>query len=91
LFVFYDNPEHNEYPRNARNIANEQQIADHMMGRLSSVLAKAPNDYEGQFQINKIRSLPLPPMEGPFSETFQRCAVEFANDFYSFAAETNPT
>ena len=86
LFIFYENPEHGEYPRNTRNFANEQRITDHMMGRLSSVLAKPPTQYEGQFTADRTRPLPLPPMQGPFSETFQRCAAEVTSDFYSFVA-----
>jgi hypothetical protein len=86
LFIFYNNPEHNEYPRNTRNISNERHIADNMMGRLSSVFPRAPIEYESQLMHERITSLPLID-NGPFSETFQICAAEFANDFYSFVLD----
>jgi hypothetical protein len=56
------------------------------MGRLSSVFPRAPIEYESQLMHERITSLPLID-NGPFSETFQICAAEFANDFYSFVLD----
>jgi hypothetical protein len=78
LFIFFENPEHNKYPRNARNYEKEQQIGAQMMGGLSSILPRAPTEYEGQYVKDKIRPLPrLPLMDWPFGKTFRSCANEF--------------
>ncbi len=85
LFVFYNNQEHNNYPRNQRNIAEEQRIADQMMGRLSSILTKAPTEYNDQFRQDRIRPLPLIiESKVTYDETFRKCNSEFSSEFYSF-------
>ena len=87
LFIFIDNPDHNEYPRNPRNIPEEQRISDQMMGRLSGYLPRAPSQYEGQIIPDRIRSMPWTlDHTSSFGETFHQCTAEFAGVFYSFVA-----
>lgn len=84
LFVFYVNTEHGDYPRNRRNLAEERRLADAIMGRFSSVLAKAPIEYEDQFRQDRVRTLPLI-IDKPVSDTFRLCHSEFSGQFHSFA------
>jgi hypothetical protein len=83
LFVFYINPEHEEYPRNKRNLAEERRIGDIIMGEFSGTLAKAPIEYEDQLRQEKMRSLPLV-TDKPVLDTFRQCNSAFSDQFYSF-------
>lgn len=86
LTIFYENPDHNEYPRNPRNIPEEQRIARQMMGRLSGDLPLASPEYFGDTKQERVRTLPWTDVDhsSTFGDTFERCAAEFAGEFYSF-------
>jgi hypothetical protein len=85
LTVFYGNPEHNPYPRNARNMPSEHLVADRIMGRLSSYFERAPYSYEDYFNQERVRTLPLT-INWPPDETFRMCNYEFSSEFFSFVA-----
>ncbi len=57
MSVFYSNPEHNPYPRNARNAMEETSIGQKTLGKLAAPFGLAPMDYPEQFTKEKIRSL----------------------------------
>lgn len=90
LFIFYQNPEHNPYPRNPRNFNEERVIAEKMMGTLAGSFPRAPTDYLEEIKADKIRSWPL---DAPLNENkfFRTCADAFSRDFYEFISSWLPS
>jgi hypothetical protein len=82
LSLLYVNPEHNDYPKNARNFADERIVGDRLMGALASVVPHAPTDYPAQFSAAKVRPLPLE--DTLFDSVYRTCSREFVGSFYSF-------
>jgi hypothetical protein len=83
LSVLYDNPEHNDYPKNARNMTEEWLIGNRLMGALASIIQHAPSDYPDQLSASKVRSFPI--QDVPFDPLYEQCSREYAGLFYSFA------
>lgn len=83
LYIFYTNPEYNQYPRNPRDFAAENVVREKMMRGLSGVLPRAPIDYPLEFKQERVRTLPLE-TSTPLSQAFHLCSKEFSEEFYSF-------
>ena len=86
LSIFYNNPEHNPYPRNARNAMEELSIGQKTLGKLALPFGLAPMDYPEQFTKDKIRSLHeiqgLNWMEG--LDSYKLCTRELTDGFNDF-------
>jgi hypothetical protein len=82
LSLLYINPEHNDYPKNARNFADERIVGNQLMGALVGVIPHAPIDYPDQFSAAKVRPLPLEDIL--FDSVYRTCSGEFVGSFYSF-------
>jgi hypothetical protein len=83
LFILYQNPDHNPYPRNPRNFDEERVLSEKLMGGLSGFLPRAPRDYVEEIKAEKVRPWPL---STPLNENtyFHICAREYSQDFYTF-------
>ena len=86
LFIFYNNTEHGDYPRNPRNYTEEHRFGTKNMGRLSRVVQRAPSHYSLEFKKEKVRSLPLE-LNQSMDSVFYSCSKEFTGGFYSWAGE----
>lgn len=85
LYIFYGNPEHNDYPRNPRDFGAETKVVQRMMKKLSGILPRAPIDYPLEFKQERIQPLPLKVDSSPqASQVFHQCTQEFSESFYSF-------
>lgn len=86
LSIFYSNPEHNPYPRNARNAMEEISIGQKTLGKLAVQLGLAPMDYPEQFTKEKIRS--LHEIQGlkwkEDLDSYKLCARELTSGFNDF-------
>jgi hypothetical protein len=85
LFIFYQNPDHNPYPRNPRNFEEETVLGNKLMGALSGILPRAPREYIEGLRPERIRPWPLR-TSLQTSNYFSMCANEFAHEFYSFVS-----
>jgi hypothetical protein len=86
LTVFYINPEHNPYPKNARNAMDEISIGQRTLGKLAPALGLAPLDYPEQLTNEKIRLLHELGDSNWMHEldSYKICVREFSDGFYNF-------
>ena len=57
LHIFYNNPEHNDYPRNKRDRTRELIIGERLLGGLAKILGTPPYDYIELLEEKRINSL----------------------------------
>lgn len=82
LSLLYINPEHNDYPKNTRDLVKERQVGDDLMGPLSCVIQHAPVDYPAGFSADKVKTLPLDDVQ--FDPVYKMCSLEYVGPFYAF-------
>ena len=83
LSVFYRNPDHHPYPRNARDHAQEKAIATKHFYNLSNTIPLAPQEYEGQIRHERIKSIDSMRSFSDWREKplFQKCKETFTPRF----------
>jgi hypothetical protein len=59
LYIFYNNPDHGDYPKNKRDRTNEFIIGEKLLGGLAKILGTPPYDYIELFEEKRINSIHL--------------------------------
>lgn len=91
-FIFYQNIEHNPYPRNSRKLDEERLLGERLMGGLTGYLPKAPIDYPNELRDDRKRPWPWTEHTNPsdmniLDSTFSQCAREYSETFYRWVQE----